>query len=178
MEKRIDNHKLNNEELNKKSCSNSSLYEILETVNKYISNDDFQSASLFINLSKLIKNSELTSKVTILTLDSIIKFKTKNVSGLLKNARRILKYLKNNPINFYPVQILALFIKILFKTAQACEVQENSLIPCLFYYLCKTIYENQDIQTDDSTFTIVKSKIPVFLNRIAVKVIKISKINL
>ena len=56
MEKVIDKHKLNNEELSKKSCSDSSMYEILETVNKYLSNDDIKSASLFINLSKLIKN--------------------------------------------------------------------------------------------------------------------------
>ena len=169
MENFIMKNKLENLEKSKNSDGDEIIHEILESVNKFISCEDLKSATFYINIANLFKMTDFTTKVSILILDSIVKFKTKNHDGLLKITRKVIKYLSKNSTN-YSHEIISLFIKILFKTAQAHEENENLFIPCWFYYLAKNLNDGTETNRENSTQTIIKSKIHLFLRKITEKV--------
>jgi hypothetical protein len=166
----VNNNNISADE-NKKTEQDVSLIEILENVRKYIKNDDLKNAQYFLNLVKFTHNLEFSTKITTLSLKSLISFKTKNEEHLLKLTRKIFKYMKKHNTKLLPPEFLLIFIKIFFKTAQVCEDHENYMFSCWLYYVSKILFDSKELKGEETTYELIKNGFPRILKKISEKVL-------
>jgi len=138
----------NKEELNKNKLVDTNIMELVENSKKCFKDENFSSCLYYLNLILLSPMIDVSTKTTILLMNSTVALKRKNGEELMRITRNLYKYLKVNLSNKITEEIFIMFVKILQKASQYCEDEGSLLHACWFIYDAKHVYETNKLKSD------------------------------
>ena len=144
-----------------------SLIDLIELIKKAFKDDDTKTGFFYLNLVMLSPSLDMSAKMALLSLGALAHFKTKNVEALSKVVRKIFKYSNKESMKQTPPEIMAIFIKILQKTALIFEEKGDLMHACWFLYLAKNIYDGYDLKGDEQTYEFIKNSFPQVMSKIS-----------
>lgn len=144
-----------------------SILDLLESAKKFLKADDLKNCLYYLNLGLFSPTLDISTKIAILSLNSLAYYKLKDEVMMTKICRKLVKLTTKNNIKSIPGEILLIYIKILQKASQLFDDQNNLIFSCWLLYIAKNIYDSNNLKGDESTFDAIKNGFPKVVKKIS-----------
>ncbi len=156
------------------STSDISMIELIEQAKKTFDSGDYKTSLYFLNLILLCPNLDLSTKIAVMMVNSSASFKLNNADSLIKISRKLFKYCKTSSFKQIPQEIMMMFVKMMVKSGQFCEKNDNLLYACWFYFSAKNLYEVNGKRNDDATYDLAKNGLSQIIKILSERVSEIN----